>query len=124
MPAPGNGSQPLLFPGRIHRFPAGAVDGWRSNCTDLELDLEILYCAAVRDGVYLLEVGPSMPALAPHTVPPSAPLEGLPVYGVLDTAGMATGITVRRPSASNRQLGQLLVGDNRAGLLVLGRSGN
>jgi hypothetical protein len=37
---------------------------------------------------------------------------------------MATGIHVRRPNALNRQLDQLLVGDNRAGLLAFGRSEN
>ncbi|MBL8861265.1 MAG: hypothetical protein JNK02_04555, partial [Planctomycetes bacterium] len=121
MPSPGDGSQPLLFPGRIHRFVASPVDGWRPNCTDLEIDEHVLYCATVRDGVQLLEIGPGMPSLS---APPQAPAEGLPVYGVLDTAGMATGLALRRPSALNRQMDQLLVGDNRAGLLVFGRTGN
>jgi hypothetical protein len=34
------------------------------------------------------------------------------------------GVHVRRPDLLNRQLDQLLVGDNRAGLLAFGRSEN
>lgn len=112
LPLPTEPSKPLLQPSIVHRFAADPFDGWRPNCTDLEIDENILYCATVRNGVHLLEIGPAMPAGA------------LPTYGVLDTPGMATGITIRRPDALNRQLDRMLVGDNRCGLRLYARLGN
>ena len=110
---PNGTNRPLLLPYIVHRFAADPYDGRRPNCTDLEIDANILYCATVRDGVHLLEIGPAIP-----TGPGP-----LPTYARLDTPGMATGIAFRRPDPLNPHADQMLVGDNRAGLRLYSRTG-
>jgi len=85
----------------------------RPSSTGLEIDANNLYCATVRDGVHLLEIGPAIP-----TGPGP-----LPTFARLDTPGMATGIAFRRPDLLNRHADQMLVGDSRAGLRLYCRIG-
>lgn len=109
---PNDPTKPVLLPTLVHRFAEDPYDGRRPNCTDLEIDGEVLYCATVRAGVHVLQIGPSAPTGG-----------SLPVYAVLDTPGLATGVEFRRPEPANRQRDTMLVGDNRGGLHLFGRPG-
>ncbi|MCY2959126.1 MAG: hypothetical protein NTY35_03090 [Planctomycetota bacterium] len=115
-PLPGYTNGAVLLPlHAVHRFPTDPFDGRRPNCTDLEIDQGVLYCATSRAGIYLLEIG---------SIPVASLTAGFPTYAFLDTPGVATGITFRRADPPNTQLDQMLVGDNRCGLRLYSRIGN
>ncbi len=108
---PGQTSKPLLVPYAQHRFAQDPFDGKRPNCVALEVNDEALYCAVGRGGIHVLDI---------HSIVPGA--TQLPTYAVVDSAGMCTGIAqrLRGPGLWDDQL---VVGDSRGGLLLLGRAG-
>ncbi len=114
-PLPGTtGGEVLLALHASHSFRPDPYDGLRPNCTDVEIDQGILYCATVRGGVHLLEI---------HA-PPPVDAQELPTFGFLDTPGVATGIVIRHTEPLNPLTDQMLVGDNRCGLRIYSRIGN
>jgi hypothetical protein len=103
--------KPLLDPLRVHRFPRDPVDGWRPNCTDVEVDNDVLYCATGRYGVTLLDIHVT-------SLTPSATL-GLPVAAVINTP-FVVGLEFRTSPLLKRQM---WVGATRGGPRLYGRPG-
>jgi hypothetical protein len=107
---PYHAGKPLLFPTLVHRIPNGPVDGWRPNCTDVEIDNDVLYCATGRDGVTLLDITWT-------NITPTAP--GLPVAAVINTP-FAAALELRTSALQRRQM---WVGATRCGPRLYGRGG-
>lgn len=84
-------------------FPKDPYDGRPANVIDMELEGNYLYCALGRVGVGIVDVT----------------LAGSPVLcAVLDTPGLAMGITLRTVMDATGSHRQMIVGDSRCGVRV------
>ncbi len=96
---------PVLSSVASFDFPPDPFDGLRPNITDIEIDANFAYCAVARAGVGIFDISdPLHPSLAE----------------LLDTPGLAMGITLR---TDERGFRQMLVGDNNCGIRLYGRPG-
>jgi hypothetical protein len=86
-------------------FPTDPSDLMNTNCIDLELDGNYLYCSLGRIGIGIVDV----------TTPPSPSLSA-----VIDTPGIAEGLAMRKDEFNHDQL---VVGDTRGGMRLYGRPG-
>lgn len=94
---------PFLRPISKVDLPKDPVDGFRANCIDIIVVNDFLYCALGRNGIGVINISlPISPALV----------------DVIDTPGLALGISTRSVSTSHGLETQLVVGDSRCGIRV------
>jgi len=96
------GNQPLKPVARIP-LPRDPYDGYAANCIDLLIVDKFLYCALGRQGIGVVDISN-----------PLAPV----LLDVMDTPGLALGLTRRIVSTPQGQRNQLIVGDSRCGIRV------
>ena len=101
-------SAPILTPMRTITFMPEPADGLAPNCVDIEIDEEFAYVALAKGGVAILDLSVD-PALASPTL-----------VDVMDTPGVAVGVTFRRILGVATHL---VVGDTRCGMRLYGKSG-
>ena len=91
---------PILEPLDVLEMPRDPCDGVQANCIDLEIVGNYLYCALARLGVAVIDIStPDSPQLV-H---------------VMDTPGLALGLSVRTIGQGPTAVTQLIVGDARCG---------
>lgn len=84
-------------------LPKDPYDGFRANCTDMEIVGDYLYCALARIGVAIVDISnPVSPQLV----------------DVMDTPGLALGLSLRSVQTGTGTATQLVVGDTRCGVRI------
>jgi len=87
---------------KLH-LPRDPYDGYAANCIDLEIVGDYLYCALGRHGVGIVDISdPGNPQL----------------IDVMDTPGLALGLSQRSVLVGTVWEVQLIVGDSRGGLRI------
>jgi hypothetical protein len=88
----------------VLKFPSDPYDGMRTNCLDLELDGNYLYCALGRAGVGVVDISNwKTPTLCK----------------IVDTPGVVEGIAARTVGTPPRK--QMIVSDSRCGVRIYGQ---
>ena len=96
----------ILRPIKTITFQRDCSDGELCNVLDCEIDGNYAYCALGRAGIGIVDI---------------SSVAGAYVLAIIDTPGMALGITLRTELPSMNR--QMLVGDSRCGVRLYGRLG-
>jgi len=91
-----------LYAFAVIQLPRDPVDGLPTNCVDMEIVGNYLYCALARQGIGVIDISPL----------PNTPQ----LVAVIDTPGMVTGLSQRTVGGVTH----LIVGDSRCGIRIYG----